>query len=377
MAKEKYLRLGEFLVKEGLITPAQLETAINTQRKESGRLGEILIKLGMIKEDQMVMALGKQLGISYFTSGTSMLKPTPDMGLEELIPNDFAVKNAVIPLSRTLRSLTVAMADPLDIMLLDNIKQITGCQVNPVIAIKSDIIKAIELFYGKDAMLSQAVSDSYDRKNVELAENRPSAEIQELSLDKLAALAEEAPVVKLVDLIIQQAIEEHASDIHIEPFKDKICLRYRIDGKLYEIPPPAKYLHLPILSRIKILSKLDIAEKRLPQDGSIIVKIHDKPVDIRVSTIPTIFGEKVVLRILDRSNIIINLTQLGFSQAMVEKISKVIESPYGLVFVTGPTGSGKSTTLYAMLNQLKARLKILLRLKIRLNIKLKGLINCR
>lgn len=351
MAKEKYLRLGELLIKEGLITASQLEKAISAQRQEGGRLGEILVKLGIVKEDQMVAVLGKQLNVPYFSLGTGMLKPAIDQGLEHLIPQEFAFKNSVLPLSRTLRSLTVAMSDPLDLILIDNLKKLTGCEINPVIATHSDIMKAIEGFYGKTAMLRDAVESTYDVSApvLELEDNLG----QELSLDKLIARAEEAPVVKLVDLIIRQAIEERASDIHFEPFKERISLRYRIDGKLYEIPPPAKHLNLPIVSRIKILAKLDIAEKRLPQDGAILVRINDRPIDIRVSVIPTIYGEKAVLRILDRSGVLMDLNSMGFDAKQIEQVRKAINSPYGLVFITGPTGSGKTTTLYAILTEIK------------------------
>jgi type IV pilus assembly protein PilB len=351
MVKDKYLRLGEFLVKEGLITASQLEKAISAQRQEGGRLGEVLVKLGMVKEDQVVAALGKQLNMPYFTLGTGMLKPATDQGLERLIPQDFAFKNSVLPLSRMLRSLTVAMSDPLDLLLIDSLRKLTGGEINPVIATRSDIMKAIDEFYGKSAMLRDAVDSSYeiDSSVVQASEDMG----QELSLDKLIARAEEAPVVKLVDLIIRQAIEERASDIHIEPFNDKISLRYRIDGKLYEIPPPAKHLHLPLVSRVKILAKLDIAEKRLPQDGAILVRIDDRPIDIRVSIIPTIYGEKAVLRILDRGGIMLNLNTMGFDTKQLEHVRKAIFSPYGLVFITGPTGSGKSTSLYAILNEIK------------------------
>ena len=279
MPRDKYLRLGELLISEGLITPSQLEKAISVQRQESGRLGEVLIKLEMIKEDQIVAALGKQLNVPFFTLGTGMLKPVVDQGLEHLILQEFAFKNNVLPLSRTLRSLTVAMFDPLDFILIDNLKKLTGCEINPVIAARSDIKKAIEEFYGKSAMLRDAVESSYDI-NTEILDVGDDLG-QELSLDKLIARAEEAPVIKMVDLIIRQAIEEGASDIHIEPFKEKTSLRYRIDGKLCEIPPPAKHLHLPIVSRVKILAKMDIAEKRLPQDGAILVRINDRPIDIR------------------------------------------------------------------------------------------------
>ena len=352
MPKEKYLRLGELLVQEGLITSAQLEKAISAQRQEGGRLGEIVVKLGMVKEDQLVAALGRQLNIPYFSLGTGMLKPATDQGLERLIPQEFALKNAVLPLSRTLRSLTVAMVDPLDLILIDNLRKLTNCEVNTVVATKSDITKAIQDFYGKSAMLKDAVDASYDVTAVEFTAETEVAG-QELSLDKLIARAEEAPVVKLVDLIIHQAIDERASDIHVEPFKDKISLRYRIDGKLYEIPPPAKHMHMAIVSRIKILSKLDIAEKRLPQDGAFLVKMENKPIDIRVSCIPTIYGEKVVMRLLDRSAVVLDLNVMGFDPKQLESMRKGINSPYGLVFLTGPTGSGKTTTLYAMLNEIK------------------------
>ncbi len=351
MESNKYLRLGELLIREGLITPSQLEKAISVQRQESGRLGEILIKLGMVSEDQIVSVLGKQLNVPYFTLGTGMLKPVAGQGLEHLILQEFAFKNFVLPLSRTLRSLTVAMFDPLDFILIDNLKKLTGCEINPVIATRADIKKAIEEFYGKSAMLRDAVESSY---NINATAAETSDELgQELSLDKLIARAEEAPVVKIVDLIIRQAIEEGASDIHIEPFKDRTSLRYRIDGRLCEIPPPAKHLHLPIVSRVKILAKMDIAEKRLPQDGAILVRINERPIDIRVSVIPTIYGEKAVMRILDRGNRAVDLNSAGFDSKQLEDVRKAINQPYGLVFITGPTGSGKSTTLYAILSEIK------------------------
>jgi len=354
--REKYLRLGELLLKESIITQAQLEKALNIQRQEGGRLGEILVKLGEIKEDQVVAILGKQLNIPYFNLGTE-LKPAADQDLEQLIPKDFALRNTALPLSRTLRSLTVAMSDPLDLILIDNLRKVTGCEINPVIATRSDIVKAVENFYGKSKMFEEAVEASYG--NITGISGSEEAEVgnQELSLDKLIARAEEAPVIKLVDLIIRQAIDERASDIHIEPFKDKTSLRYRIDGKLYEIPPPSKQLHLPIISRIKILSKLDIAEKRLPQDGAFLVKLENRPIDIRVSTIPTIYGEKVVMRILDRTVVVLDMDQLGFEAKQLERIRHIINMPYGQVLLTGPTGSGKTTTLYAILSEIKSPTK--------------------
>jgi len=370
--KEKYLKLGELLIKEGLITEGELEKAINFQRQQGGRIGEIMIKLGIVKEEQIIRVLGKQLGIPYFTLGTGVLRPASEQNLENFVPHEFAMKNSVLPLSHTLKSLTVAMADPLDLILLDNLRKLTGCEINPVIATKSDIFKAIEDFYGRSTMLKEAVRASYDT-NADYSIETQEVMEEELSLDKLVARAEEAPVVKLVDLIIRQAINERASDIHIEPFKERISLRYRIDGKLYEIPPPAKHLHLAIISRVKILAKLDIAEKRLPQDGAIMVKIDERPIDLRVSTIPTIYGEKTVLRILDKSQVVLDLNQLGFEPKQLELLRRIITSPYGLVLLTGPTGSGKTTTLYAILSEIKSPTKNILTIEDPVEYKLDGI----
>ncbi|MBU1870415.1 MAG: Flp pilus assembly complex ATPase component TadA [Candidatus Omnitrophica bacterium] len=374
MGKEKYLRLGEMLIKEGLVNETQLEQAITTQNQEGGRLGEVLVRLNIVTEEQLVTALGKQLNIPYFSIGTGMLKPAADQGLDRLIPHDFAIKNSVLALSRTLKSLTIAMFDPLDFILIDNLRKMTGCEINTVIATRADISKAIEEFYGKSAMLNAAVKASYEGGVEEEAIPLETAGMQEeLSLDKLIARAEEAPVVKLVDLIIRQAIDERASDIHIEPFKDRISLRYRIDGKLFEIPPPARHLHMALVSRVKILAKLDIAEKRLPQDGAIMVKIEDRPIDIRVSTIPTIYGEKAVLRLLDRTSVVLDLKLLGFEPKQLEHLHKAIYSPYGLVFLTGPTGSGKTTTLYAILSEIKSPSKNIMTVEDPVEYKLEGI----
>ncbi|MFA6217208.1 MAG: ATPase, T2SS/T4P/T4SS family [Candidatus Omnitrophota bacterium] len=373
MSKDTYLRLGELLIKEGLLTEAQLNHAITIQRNEGGRLGEVIIKLGLVREEQIVTVLSKQLGLPYYTAGKETLKPVADQGLERLIPQEFAMKNVVLPLSRTLKSLTVAMTDPLDLILIDSLRKLTGFEINSVLAIKSEIMKAVEDFYGKSTMFKEAVEASYTRSSSDAASLELEGTEQELSLDKLIARAEEAPVVKLVDLIIRQAIDEHASDIHIEPFKDRISLRYRIDGKLYEIPPPAKHLHMPIISRVKILSKLDIAEKRLPQDGAFLVRIGDRPIDLRISTIPTIYGEKVVMRILDRSHVVLDLRQLGFDTRQLEQIRSAINSPYGLVFLTGPTGSGKTTTLYAILSEIKNPTKNIVTIEDPVEYKLDGI----
>ncbi len=371
MSKERYLRLGELLIKERLIDESQLEKAIAMQKKEGGRLGEIFIKSGMVTEENMVKALSKQMAIPHYSFANGMLRPANPQIMQKLIPHDFALKNAIVPISRDIMSLTVAMSDPLDLILIDNLKKLTACEINPVIATKTEILKTIDDLYGKSAMLKEAVDASYDLASVVSSEERDGHE-EELSLEKLIARAEEAPVVKLVDLIIRQAINEGASDIHVEPFKERISLRYRIDGKLYEIPPPAKHLHLAIVSRIKILAKLDIAEKRLPQDGAILVKIDNRPIDLRVSSIPTIHGEKVVLRILDRSQVVLDLNVLGFEQTQLENLRRVINAPYGLIFLTGPTGSGKTTTLYAMLSEIKNSTKNIITIEDPVEYKLDG-----
>ncbi|MBF0384668.1 MAG: Flp pilus assembly complex ATPase component TadA [Candidatus Omnitrophica bacterium] len=379
-----HFRLGEVLIKEGLITEKQLNNAIEFQKKEKGRIGEILIKLGFITEENMISALGSQLNIPYYSSeNAELLKPQPDQKLDKLIPSDFATKNIVLPLSKNMNSITCAVNDPLDLMMIDNLKRLTSCEINLVIATKAAIQKAINNFYFANkkedlagtSMLDQAVESSYAQKSIDqmITSTKEKHEATELSLDKLIEKAGEAPVIKLVDLIIRQAIDERASDIHIEPFDNKINLRYRIDGHLYEIPPPAPHLHLPIVSRIKILSKLDIAEKRLPQDGAIVAKLEDRTVDLRISTIPTVWGEKVVMRILDKAAVPLELSQLGFDAKQIDTIRKSLSSPYGLFYVTGPTGSGKSTTLYAAVSETKDPSKNILTVEDPVEYKLDGI----
>ncbi len=356
-----HYKLGEILLKQGVITETQLTQAIETQKGEKGRIGEILVKLGIVREEDIAAALGTQLGIPYSAANSELLSPKTDQALEKLVPFEFAQKNCALPLSKNMRLLTCAVADPLDLIMLDNLKKITGLELNLVISTRSSILSAINQFYmrsgkggeGRTTMLNQAVQSTYAPQTAQesITQIDSSSATAELSIDKLIAKAGEAPVIKLVDLILRQAIDERASDIHIEPYKDKIVLRYRIDGKLYQIPPPASHLQTAIVSRIKILAKLDIAEKRLPQDGAISAKLEDRTVDLRISTIPTVWGEKVVMRILDKGAIPMELTGLGFDQLQVEKIRKAIKSPYGLLFVTGPTGSGKSTTLYAAIHE--------------------------
>ena len=352
----KYKKIGDILVAEGMITSEQVKEAINLQEKDKGKLGEILIKLGYVTEEQIVIALSKQLSIPYVTLSSGKLKPAVDQNLEDVIPYDFAIRNLVLPLSRKFNSLTVVLFNPLDLMLLDNLKKLAAGDINPVIATKSDILKGIETFYGKDKIFREAMEAAVTGED-SAGDNIVTTDENDLSLDKMIAQAEEAPVVKLVDLIVRQAIEESASDIHLEPQHDKFTLRYRIDGVLYEMPSPAPSLYMPMVSRIKILSKMDIAEKRLPQDGGFMVKIGVRLIDLRVSSLPTIYGEKIVMRILDKSRVPLELAKLGFMPQELELIRKGFAAAFGLVLLTGPTGSGKSTTLYAGLNELKSTAK--------------------
>lgn len=351
------LKLGEILLREGIITEEQLQKAIQLQKSDGGRIGEILMKLKLVDEKDIAAALGKQLGIPYASLARGLLQPQPDQGLEQLIPEGFSRRHELIPLSKNFNSLTVAFADPLDLIVIDNLRRMTGCEINPIVATRTDILSALDAFYGKRDMLGEVIESSYAAIETKMrpleAEERKDEE-GSLSLDRIVQEAEDVPVVKLVDLVIRQAIEDRASDIHIEPFDNRISIRYRIDGILYEISPPSPHLILPMVSRIKILSRLDIAEKRLPQDGGFIVRMKDRIIDMRVSTIPTVYGEKVVVRILDRSGTPLDLAQLGFDSQDLEKFRTAIRSPYGLIFLTGPTGSGKTTTLYAALNEIKS-----------------------
>ncbi|MFC1623869.1 type II secretion system ATPase GspE [Candidatus Omnitrophota bacterium] len=345
-------KLGKILLDEKIITEEELQKALEVQKKEGKKLGEVLVSLELASEKDIVVALAKQLSIPYASHSKGLLRPAEGQGLSKLVPEEYARRLLVLPISKHLNSLTVAFADPLDLIAIDNLKHMTGCEINPIIATKSDLQRAMNEFYGKEDLLKDAISDSYELEEFKI--DTVSGEEQDLSLDELISRAEEAPIVKLVDLLLMQAIKDRASDIHIEPFRKKINIRYRVDGVLYEIPPPAKHLLPAIVSRIKILSNLDIAERRLPQDGAFFVKVEKRGIDIRVSVMPTIYGEKVVMRILDKSATPLKLEELGFTTEVLEGFKKVIFSPHGLILVTGPTGSGKTTTLYAALNEIKS-----------------------
>jgi len=331
------------LVNSNLITDDQLKRALASQQKDGGRLGSNLVKLGFIDEDKLISFLSKQYGIP----AVNLQEMDIDPGVCKLIPSDVVQKYQIMPINRTGATITIAMVDPSNVFALDDVKFMTGYNVEPVVASEAAIKASINKYYDsaeaiQDVMASLKEGD----ENVDLV----MEEEEEVNLGDLKQAVEDAPVVKLVNLVLTDAIAKGASDIHIEPYEKDFRVRYRIDGVLYETMKPPMRLRAALTSRIKIMSELDISERRLPQDGRIKLKMKGKEVDLRVSTLPTLFGEKIVMRILDKGNLQLDLTKLGFEEKAGKDFLKAINSPYGMCLVTGPTGSGKSTTLYSALS---------------------------
>ncbi len=345
------VRLGEILIKESLITQDQLQKALEYQRQNGGKLGSCLTKLGFISDDDITSVLSRQYGVPSINLKYYEIDPT----VIKLIPQDTAVRYQVIPLSRVGSTLTIAMTDPTNVFAMDDIKFMTGFNVEPVVASESAIAEAIGRFYGaveSDEELSRVMKDLTGAdEDLELA-----TEEQEMDAASLEKAAEEAPIIKLVNLILTDAVKRGASDIHIEPYEAELRVRFRIDGILQQVMNPPLRLRDAIISRLKIMSKLDISEKRLPQDGRIMIKYRQdgkrKDLDFRVSTVPTIHGEKIVLRLLDKENLRLDMTKLGFELESLKKFERNILRPYGMVLVTGPTGSGKTNTLYSSVARL-------------------------
>ncbi len=333
-------KIAKQLLESSLISQEQLELALKEQGKSGGSLGYNLVKTGAISEK----AFAEFLSQIYQVPAVDLDELEPDENSIELIPSEVATKFQVVPVKREGRTLTVAMANPDNIFAIDDIKFITGLEVRPVVATETAIKRAIDRFYDSADSLAEVMKD--------MEEDFEIVEDTEEDLGLAEAQSEDAPVVKLVNSLITDAVNKGASDIHIEPFEKKLRVRYRIDGVLHEMMSPPYKMKGAIISRLKIMAELDIAEKRIPQDGRIKIRIGNKKIDLRVSTLPTIFGEKIVMRILDKSNLQIDLTKLGFQPEALEKFLNAIESPYGMVLVTGPTGSGKTTTLYSALNRI-------------------------
>ncbi len=337
-------RLGELLLREKLISDEQLTKALEAQREGGGRLGFNLTKLGFVTDEDLTQFLSKQYGI-----------PTVDLSEQEidadiikLVPEEVARKYHIMPINRTGSTLVIAMADPSNIFAIDDIKFLTGYNVEPLVASEEAIKGAIDNYYESDDYGLEGVFTDFDDDDMEVVQ-----EEDELDVSDLKKATEEAPVVRLVNFILTDAIKKGASDIHIEPYEKQFRVRYRIDGVLHEVMKPPIKLKNAISSRIKIMSQLNIAERRLPQDGRIKLKLGKRrEMDYRVSVLPTLYGEKVVLRLLDKSNLQLDMTKLGFEQSALDAFLGAIHQPWGIVLVTGPTGSGKTTTLYSALSDL-------------------------
>jgi type IV pilus assembly protein PilB len=336
-------RIGELLVKENLLTTEQLRKARQEAKTGGQRLGAQITKLGYLEENELSEFVARQYGV-------------PDINLQEfdidpaviqLIPEEVALKHTVIPVNRAGSTLIVAIADPSNIFAIDDIKFLTGYNIEVVVSSEDQIKRAVDRNYDQTSSMDDIMGD-FDDSEMELVQDDDDVDISELARE-----SEDAPVVKLVNLILTDAIKKDASDIHVEPYEKEFRVRYRIDGVLYEVMRPPSKLRNAITSRIKIMSELDIAERRLPQDGRIKLKLgRGKEMDYRVSVLPTLFGEKTVLRLLDKSNLQLDMTKLGFEEQQLDVFLDAIHQPFGMVLATGPTGSGKTTTLYSALSEL-------------------------
>jgi type IV pilus assembly protein PilB len=336
---KKRLRLGDALIQDGLIAEEQLMAALAKQKKSGKRLGEVLVEMGLVKEEEIVEVLGRQLGIPYINLSTYLIDPIT----AKIIPEHIAKRHNLIPINKVGNKLTVAMVDPLNILAIDDIQLMTGLIVKPVVATSKDILEAIHKAYGSSEGSADGLMD-------ELEDIGKEGVVEEDGLDALGELGEnDAPIIKLCNLVIAQAVEQGVSDIHVECFEKEVRIRYRQDGTLFKAMTPPKRAQAAISSRIKIMAKLNIAEKRLPQDGRIKIKVGGRTIDLRVSVLPCIWGEKIVMRILDQSNLRLDLQDLGFEPGMLKRFEEAIFKPNGIVLVTGPTGSGKTTTLYSAL----------------------------
>jgi type IV pilus assembly protein PilB len=353
-APRRKRQLGDIFVDFGLVTSDQLEVAVERQRQSKSHvsIGDVLVSLNMVGEKDKVRCLAEQWGVPFM----DLVEYQPDPDLMRLISQEMARRLKCLPIAQTDGRLTLAMKNPLDIYAIDEVRLISGMEVDAVIASEEEIAAAVAHAYRDDNDVSDAVNTAIADLSVGddfgISINQSDKETDEVSLDQLKSAAQDAPVVRMVNLIITQAIQEKTSDIHIEPMKDHVRVRYRIDGIMQEGMKLPKTAQASLVSRVKIMSEMDISEKRAPQDGRISLIIDGKEFDFRVSSLPSVFGEKIVMRILDKSSISIGLSKLGLLPDMMEKFEQVITRSYGIILVTGPTGSGKSTTLYSVLNKI-------------------------
>jgi type IV pilus assembly protein PilB len=347
-------RIADALVEDGLLTSAQVGELLEKQKKEGTRFLKLVVEKSYVTEQDLVVSMGRVLNTP--PVNVSRISPTPEMA--EMIPRDIATNYKVLPVSRLGNRLYLAMADPLNVLAVDDVKRITKLEVSPLIASEKSIMDRIaNLDTARAGSMEEIIQDA--AKQAEAEADAESLELTTIAtettdLGQLAASTEEAPVIKLANLILVQAIKDRASDIHIEPFENMVRLRYRVDGSLIDMPPPPKNLQVALTSRIKVMSSLDISERRLPQDGRMRVKVGGRDIDLRVSFLPTVHGEKCVLRVLDKSNLSASMDKLGIDEETFVRFKSAVDAPHGLILVTGPTGSGKTTTLYSALNELNS-----------------------
>jgi type IV pilus assembly protein PilB len=353
-------KLGESLLKDNLITPQQLKEALDYQRLNGGRLASTLVKLGMLSDEEVTAVLSRQYGVPSVNLELFEIDPAA----VALVPQETSERYSVLPLSRVGATLTLAMVDPTNVFAIDDIKFMTGLSVEPVVVSETAFNFAVKKYYGssREMELARVMEDlvAESTSMPDYGEDIDQVEVEEaheeIDLENLERMSEDAPVVKLVNVIMVDALRRGASDIHIEPYEKDFRVRFRMDGVLYNIMAPPMKMRDALTSRMKIMARLDIAEKRLPQDGRIKIRVRldgrSRELDFRVSTLPTIFGEKIVLRLLDKENLRLDMTQLGFEPESLEKFKRNILKPYGMVLVTGPTGSGKTSTLYSALQSL-------------------------
>ncbi len=346
------VRIGELLLKERRITPEQLQEALTYQKSHGGKVGSALVKLGYVRDDDITALLSRQYGVPSINLSQFEI----DASIVKLIPAETAQKYQVVPLARAGATLTIAMTDPTNVFAMDDIKFMTGYNVEPVVASESAVQEALSRYYAAAKVAEPSALEMASRVLDEMpvvtdGDVEVLEDLEEINVDALMKQGEEAPVIRLVNVLLMSAIQKGASDIHIEPYEKEYRIRYRIDGVLYNVMSPALKFRDAIASRLKILAKLDIAEKRLPQDGRIKIRYNDqgrsKEIDFRVSVLPTLFGEKIVLRLLDRDKLMLDMTRLGFEAESLAKFEFNIQKPWGMVLVTGPTGSGKTNTLYS------------------------------
>jgi len=360
------VRIGELLLKEKRITPEQLQEALAYQKTNGGKLGLNLVRLGFVRDEDITALLSRQYGVP----SINLAQFEIDATVVKVIPAETAHKYQIVPLSRSGATLTIAMTDPTNVFAMDDIKFMTGYNVEPVVASETAVNEALEKYYPTQLKRIEAVGgssalDAAARALEEMPLDAATAdvevleELEEISAEALQRQGEDAPVIRLVNVILMSAIQKGASDIHIEPYEKEFRVRYRIDGILYNIMAPPMKFRDAVTSRIKIMSKLDIAEKRLPQDGRIKIRFADngvtKDIDFRVSCLPTLFGEKIVLRLLDKDKLMLDMTRLGFESESLARFETAIQKPWGMVLVTGPTGSGKTNTLYSSIARINTQ----------------------